>query len=92
MPNALEVSEVKIRLARGHEDGLVGWASCVLQGSIVLNNMAICRGADGELELKFPARFSRSGSKHFYFSPVTREARRGLEEAVLAQLPAPGGS
>ena len=82
----VEVSEVKIRLVDEGGDGLVGWASCVVNGALYLNNIAVRRGRDGEFLLTYPSKRSRSDQKYFYFNPITREAKRAIDEAILGKL------
>lgn len=82
----VEVSEVKVRLVDEGNDGLVGWASCVVNGALYLNNIAIRRGRGGEFVLTYPSKRSRSDQKYFYFNPITREAKRAIDEAILGKL------
>jgi len=86
MLQIIEVTEVRIRLAEGAGDDLVGWASCIVNGSLFLNNIKILRHEDGEIHLSYPAVKSRSGSKHFVFNPINRETKRALDEAILGKL------
>ena len=87
MGNPLEISEVRIRLLDGAPGGLVAMASCVVDGALVLNNIAIRRSGDGRLRLSYPARFSRTGTKHYFFNPINRTAKAAIDEAILARLP-----
>lgn len=89
---SLKVSEVKIRLVDGNEDGLIGWASCVVNGSLYLNNIAIRQSSVGQVILTFPAKKSRSNSKYFYFNPISHEAARVLEEAIIDKLKVAGNA
>ena len=82
----VDVTEVKIRLVDESSDGLLGWASCVVNGALYLNNIAIRRSRTGELALAYPSSRSRSDQKHFYFNPITREAKLAIDEAVLGKL------
>jgi len=82
----LKVSEVKVRLVDRSEDGLIGWASCVVNGSLYLNNIAIRQSRDGQVILTFPAKKSRGNSRYFYFNPISHEAARALEEAIIDKL------
>jgi DNA-binding cell septation regulator SpoVG len=84
--NALEVGEVKIRLVDEGDDGLVGWVSCVVNGALYLNNIAIRHGRNGEFVLTYPCKRSRSEQKYFYFNPITREAKRVIDEAILGRF------
>lgn len=84
--SAVDVSEVKIRLVDDSGDGLVGWASCVVNEALYLNNIAIRRSRTGELTLTYPSTRSRSDQRHFYFNPITREAKEAIDEAILGRL------
>lgn len=83
---SLDVSEVKMRLVDSSTDGLIGWASCVVNGALYLNNIAVRRLQDGRLVVTYPAKMSNSEQKYFYFNPITREAKRALDEAILGRL------
>ena len=83
---SVDVSEVKIRLVDEGSDGLVGWASCVVNDALYLNNIAIRRARNGQLVLTFPCKRSRSDQKYFYFNPITREAKCVIDEAILGKL------
>ena len=85
MPQPIIVTEVRIRLAET-SGNLVGWASCVVNGSLFLNNIRIVRREDGTIALSYPAVQSRSGAKHFVFNPINREAKQALDEAILSRL------
>ncbi len=82
----LKVSEVKIRLVDKSEDGLIGWASCVINDSLYLNNIAIRYSKEGEVILTFPAKKSKSSLKYFYFNPISHEAAKLLKEAIIDKL------
>ena len=84
----LHVSEVRIRLVDETDDGLLGWASCVINGAIYLNNIAIRRGDEGGLILTYPSTRSRRDQRYFHFNPISREAKRILDEAILGKLQA----
>lgn len=79
----LAVSEVRIRMAEPNGDGLVAWASCVLEGSIFLNDIAVRRTPGGELVLRYPAKRSRRDVKYFTFRPIHAGAKEALDRAIL---------
>jgi len=81
---AIVVSEVDVRLAREPERGPHGWASCVLNGAILLTNIAIVREVGGGFRTRFPLKKSKCGREHYYFCPITREAKKIIDDAVLA--------
>ena len=86
MPGGIAVTEVKIRLCGGKGGARVGWASCVINGGILINSIEIMRGAGGKAYLVCPTQKSRRGVSHPYFCPINREARAALEEAILGKL------
>lgn len=78
------VSEVDVRLSHHPERGPVGFASCVLNGAVLLTNIAVFQGDDGGFYTRFPRKRSGNGREHYYFCPITREAKKVLDDAVLA--------
>ena len=86
MPALIEISDVLVRRPERPKKGVVAWASCVVSGAIRLDNLVVTRLGDGRLALGFPARFSRSGVKFPHIKPITAEARRALEDAILGEL------
>jgi DNA-binding cell septation regulator SpoVG len=83
--SGLKVSEVKMRFHEG-DDVLLGWASCVVNDALYLNNIAIVRGEDGGLKLHYPSTRSQSDQRHFHFNPITRQAQRTFDKAILGIL------
>ena len=83
----LQVTDIKIRLVESGTDCLLAWASCVVSGAIKLDNIAIRRSrGDGSLFLTYPAKRTASGDKYSYFNPISSEASRAVQDAVLARL------
>ena len=81
---SIMVSEVDVRLSHQQERGPVGWASCVLNGHVLLTNIVVFKDGDGEFYTQYPRKTSPNGRQHQYFCPITREARRIIDDAVLA--------
>ena len=81
----IAVSEVRIRMAEGVRagEGPLAWASCVVNGAILLNNIAIYRGRNGELKTKFPYKSGRAGQKYYHCCPITHGAKALIDEAIL---------
>ena len=88
MADDFTISEVKIRLYAGESEVFLGWASCLLNGGLFLNDMEIRRSREGRLYVRFPTQPSRSGVRHHHFCPVNRETRAVLEEAILGKISA----
>ena len=82
----IKITRIHLRLVEQGTDGLLGWASCVVNGAILLNNIAIRRGRDGVLFLTYPAKRSAAGDRHHYFNPISSEAAEAVRDAVLARL------
>nr|BDD45327.1 hypothetical protein 5 [Elusimicrobiota bacterium] len=82
----LKVSEVKIRLIDESEDGLIGWASCIVNDLLYLNNIAIRHNREGKVVLTFPVKKSKSEQKYFYFKPIRHEAAEALKDAIVSKL------
>jgi DNA-binding cell septation regulator SpoVG len=88
----ITVSGVRIRMSDHPLGSLLGWASCVVDGNFFFNNIEIRRAADGRVFLAFPRQTCGKNMRHFIFNPITREAGRALEEAILSRLFAGGES
>jgi DNA-binding cell septation regulator SpoVG len=85
-PKEYDISEIRIRLLDLEKDGLIGFASCVLNGSYFLNNIAIRRGQDSRLFLSYPAGRSNHDVQHFHWNPISKRASEALEAAILGRL------
>lgn len=83
------ITDIKVRLVDTGTDGLIAWASCVVAHAIKLDNIAIRRSQrDGALFLTYPTKRTDAGDKYPYFNPVSSEASKAVENAVLARLAA----
>lgn len=83
---AVAVTEIKLRFVEDGKDNLIAWASCVLNGTVVLNNIGVRRGHDGGLFLTYPNKVTAAGTKVTFFHPISREASAVLERAILRRL------
>lgn len=82
----LQITEVKIKLLEEESNGLLAWASCVVNESLLLDSIAIRRTQEGKLGLSFPEKKSGTGITYPYFRPISRGAREAFEEAILGKL------
>ncbi len=80
------VSDVQLRFVEDGKDGLLAWASCVIDGAVYLNNIAIRRGKDGRLMLTYPAKLTAAGTRYYLFNPVSSEAAAVLEAAIVGKV------
>lgn len=72
------------------DPGLLGLASLVMSGALLVEGVAVRRTREGRLYLAFPSRVLRNGDRRHVVRPVDAEARRLIEEQVFAQLRAKG--
>jgi DNA-binding cell septation regulator SpoVG len=75
-------------LARG---GLLGFISCVVNGSFCVDGIALRRTRDGRRALSFPSRRDRRGREHPILVPIDDETRRAIECQVFEALGAEDG-
>ena len=81
----MQVSEVRINLIKP-QDGLIVFASMVVNGDLYLSGIGIHRKLDGSgFRLTYPKR--KAGRQCFdIFHPINRGAGRMIEDAILAAL------
>jgi len=84
----IKLESIRFTAAGLHESksGLLGWVSCLLNGSIILDGLCIRRAINGHLYLNFPARIDAKGSRHFYVKPIDQAARNAIERQVFDAL------
>lgn len=82
----ITVSEVRIRIAETEDECLIGWASCVVNQALRLNNISIRKNQTGEIVLSFPFRKSSGDTEYYYFNPISHEASDEIRKAVLQKL------
>lgn len=78
----MTITDIRIRPFTGESKEHMGWASCIIDNKFFVN--AICiKKKDGVLYLVYPTQVSKKGTDHFYFNPITTEARIEIEQAIL---------
>lgn len=77
----MEITEVRIILR--DEDKLKGFANVTIDNAFVIRGMKIISGSKGYF-LSMPSRKRPDGTHQDVAHPVNNEARRQLEEKVLA--------
>lgn len=81
-----QITDIEFRPANYPNNlDMIGWVSCVFNG-MFLNNIKVKRLFD-KLVLSYP-RYTRGSNErsHFYFNPVTREARLALDDAIFTYI------
>ena len=81
----MEISEISIDLVKP-KDGLIGFASLVIEGSIYLGNIGIIkRLEDDSFRLTYPTRKVGEKSFNIYY-PINQETGKIIEKAVNKRL------
>ncbi len=88
MTQPLEFTEIQFTLApeREFERGLLGWVSCIVNGTLRLDGITVRRTLRGRLTLSFPAKPGLTGAQFFYVRPLDDQARREVERQILAAI------
>jgi len=80
------ITEVEIYPLRPKE-GLVGFASCVFDGKLSLNSIAIHTRSDGTgYRLVYPAKVLPNGKVINTFYPITKEAGEKIEAEIITEM------
>ncbi|MCA9341552.1 septation protein SpoVG family protein [Candidatus Saccharibacteria bacterium] len=80
----MEVTEVNIVPVKAI-DGLVAFASCVVNGQLYLGSLGVRRRLDGSgYRITYPTK--RIGSQELnYFHPLNRQTGNAIEQAIAAK-------
>ncbi len=80
----MKISEIQINLIKP-KDGLIGFATLVINGDFYLSGIAIHQKLSGGYRLTYPTR--KSGNKDFeIFYPINRNAGQQIEAAIFSRL------
>lgn len=88
MPNQVLVSDVRFAAASPElrAKGVRGWASCLFDGWLQVDGLAVRRAADGRVLVSFPVRTDADGKKHAYFLPIAPETQAEIAAQVIAEV------
>ena len=88
MTDELRISDVRFTTADKNEkqNGLLGWVTCLVNGKLRLDGIAVRRTLDGRLVLSFPAHRDGKGQQHFFVCPLNDATRRHIENAILTAI------
>ena len=81
---AIHLTEISIVPIRP-EEGLLGFASFVLNDQFFAGNIASYSRPNGDLRLCYPAKSLAGGSKINFFNPITKAAGSQILAAVAAK-------
>lgn len=78
------ISEVNVTLIKP-TDGLVAFASCVIDNNLYIGSLGVHKLLNGTgYRITYPTKLMGSRTLH-YFHPVTRDANRLIEQAIVAK-------
>ena len=81
----MQISEVQISFIKP-KDGLIGFASFVIDGSIYLSSIGIHQKLDGSgLRLTYPKK-SATDRQCDLFHPITQAAAKAIENAIFEKI------
>lgn len=84
--NKLIVSEIQITPIKP-QNGLVGFASCVLNNQVYLGCIAIhCDLLNQSFRCVYPTKKLKSGQDIPVFHPISREAGEAIQRAIIIQF------
>jgi len=78
------ISEIQIVPIKP-QDGLVGFASFVIDNALHLSSIGIVTRPQGGYRLTYPTRKSQNGSFHIFY-PINKATAERIEQAVIARF------
>lgn len=79
----MEITEVRINLNKGGK--VKAFAQIVIDGCFLVGDIRVLEGKEGLVYIAMPSRRLRNGSFRDIAHPLNTEARRSLDEAILAE-------
>lgn len=88
MRNEIVITDVRFAAAPEalRRTGLHGWASCVMNGLLRLQGIAVRRTRVGDITISFPRRKDDFATEHRYFVPTSAAIGFEIERQVLEAL------
>ena len=80
----MNITEVNISLVKPKE-GMIAFASVVLEGQLLLGSIAVHRKLSGGFRLTYPTKKIGEENSHV-FHPIHRELGHAIEQAVFNKL------
>ena len=82
----MDVTEVQIAFIKP-KDGMIGFASVVLDDALYLGSIGIHQKLDGSgYRLTFPTRRIADGQARHIFHPIRKDMNKRLEAAIFSKL------
>ncbi len=81
--NPISITEISVRLIK-LDQGLCGFASCVVNNQLFLGNIALHETFDKtDIRLVFPTKPLRNGKQLPSFYPINKETEQALTKAIV---------
>ncbi len=80
------ISEVSFYPLRPTEKGLIGFASCLFNGKLSLNSIAVYTTPTGEIRLLFPNKTLPNGKELNLFYPIDRFTYEAMRQAIAQKI------
>lgn len=81
---AFSLSEVRV-IPIKTSNNLVGFASCVVNKCLKLDNIGIVSSPEGFLKLTYPTKKLKNGEKYRFFYPIDTRTAEHFEKAILTE-------
>ncbi len=87
MRSLVRISDVVFVPIAGEADAsALGWITCVLDGAVQLNGLALCRAKDGSRVVSYPVQFDPRGFCWPYVAPISDAVRDEIQRQILAAI------
>jgi len=84
--NETVTTEVCFYPIKPTEKGMIGFSSCLLDGKIALNDIAIYLKPDGNIRLLFPNKYLPNGREVSVYHPINNEVYESIRRAIAGKL------
>jgi len=83
---AFDISEINIRFETGRSDGIIAWASMVLNRCLFIGDIAVRKDGTGQVAITFPARKKDERCMYFYHKPINGACHEEIRQAIEKSL------
>lgn len=80
------ISEVAFYPLRPDEKGLIGFASCLFEGKLSLNSIAVYTTPNGDIRLLFPTKTLPNSKVINIFFPIDKRTYKTIKEAIVRKI------
>jgi len=80
------IREVTFYPLRPNDKGLIGFASCLLDGKLSLNSIAVYTKPSGGFRLLFPTKQLPNGKAISIVYPIDKETYETIKEAIVKKI------